>query len=195
MAFSYLVITDVFFAFLVLFIVRRFLRDSNPPIASLPPGPKGLPIVGNILDMPSQKEWLTFAKWGEQYGELSHSPMIRIIDRVICCKGGICSVTLLGQTLIILNSAELAVEMLEKKSSIYSDRPILQMGGELVGWKNTLVLLPYGDRFRRFRRLFHRAIGSPATLKQFIPLEELETHNFLRRIMAKPADVATHIRR
>ncbi len=29
--------------------------------------------------------------------------------------------------------------MLEKKSVIYSDRPVLQMGGELVGWKRTLV--------------------------------------------------------
>ena len=26
-------------------------------------------------------------------------------------------------------------------------RPVLWMGGELVGWKNTLVLLPYGDIF------------------------------------------------
>ena len=84
--------------------------------------------------------------------------------------------------------------MLDKKSSIYSDRPTLQMGGELVGWKNTTVLLSYGDRFRRSRRLFHRIIGNNATVKQFLPLEELQTRQFLRRVLAKPADLPAHIR-
>ncbi|RDB15646.1 hypothetical protein Hypma_004027 [Hypsizygus marmoreus] len=125
--------------------------------------------------MPSEQEWLTFAQWGEQYGD-------------------ICSVTVLGQTLIILNSSKIAVEMLEKKSPIYSDRPILEMGGNLVGWKNTLVLLQYGDRFRRFRRLFHSVIGTRSTLKQFLPVEEIETHKFLKRVLAKPEDVAGHVR-
>lgn len=101
---------------------------------------------------------------------------------------------MLGQTFIILNSAETAIEMLEKKNSIYSDRPTLHMGGELVGWKNALVLLPYGDRFRRFRRLFHQAIGSSSAIRQFLPLEEFETRRFLRRVLAKPADLAAHVR-
>jgi hypothetical protein len=45
--------------------------------------------------------------------------------------GDISSVTVLGQPLIILNSSKIAVDMLEKKSAKYSDRPILPMGGEL----------------------------------------------------------------
>lgn len=102
--------------------------------------------------------------------------------------------TVLGQPLIIVNSAKVATDMLDKKSSIYSDRPVLQMGGELVGWKNTLALLPYGDRFRRYRRHFHRLIGSNAIIKQFLPVEEIETHRFLRRVLAKPDDLSTHIR-
>lgn len=85
--------------------------------------------------------------------------------------------------------------MLDKKSAIYSDRPTLQMGGELVGWKNTLVLLPYGDRFRRSRRLFHKLIGSQAAMARFFPQEELETRRFLRRVLTKPDDLAVHIRK
>jgi hypothetical protein len=69
MALSYLTIIDIFFAFLALFVFQKFLRRLSPPPASLPPGPKGLPVVGNILDMPSEKEWLTFAQWGERWGE------------------------------------------------------------------------------------------------------------------------------
>lgn len=109
--------------------------------------------------------------------------------------GDICSVTVLGQPLIILNSAKMAIDMLDKKSAIYSDRPILQMAGELVGWKNTLVLLPYGDRFRRYRRLFHSLIGNQSMIKRFYPSEELEARKFLRRILAKPDDLAAHVRK
>lgn len=97
--------------------------------------------------------------------------------------------------MIILNSARAAVDMLDKKSAIYSDRPTLQMGGELVGWKNTLVLLPYGDRFRRYRRIFYSLIGSQATMKQYHPPQELETRRFLRRVLSKPEELAAHVRK
>lgn len=103
--------------------------------------------------------------------------------------------TVLGQPLIILNSTKTAIEMLGKKSSIYSDRPTLWMGGELVGWKNSLALLRYNERFRRFRRLFHGLMGSHASMKQFLPVEELETRRFLRRVLAKPEDLSTHVRK
>jgi len=35
----------------------------------LPPGPKGLPILGNVLDVPAVRQWETFRDWGNQYGE------------------------------------------------------------------------------------------------------------------------------
>jgi hypothetical protein len=57
-------------------------------------------------------------------------------------------VTIFSQTAVVLNSIEVAIEMLDKKSGIYSDRPVLQMGGELCGWRDNLVLTPYGERFR-----------------------------------------------
>ncbi|KAF9483933.1 cytochrome P450 [Pholiota conissans] len=154
--------------------MRAFLRSNKK--LSLPPGPKGLPLVGNILDMPSEKEWLTFARWGELYGD-------------------ICSVTVLGQPLIVVNSSKNAIDMLDKKSAIYSDRPVLLMGGELVGWKNTMVLLPYGDRFRRYRRLFHNLIGNQTAVKRFRPSQQIETRRFLRRILLSPNEFSDHVRR
>lgn len=69
------------------------------------------------------------------------------------------------------------------------------MGGELCGWKNTLVLLPYGDRFKRARRLFHNLIGSQATMRQYFPAEELETKKFLRRVLVDPQELQAHVRK
>lgn len=76
--------------------------------------------------------------------------------------------------------------MLDKKSSIYSDRPILQMCGELVGWCRTVALTQYGERFRSIRRLMHGVVGSRAAVQPFAPMLELETHRLLRRILERP---------
>ena len=85
--------------------------------------------------------------------------------------------------------------MLERKGSIYSDRPVMQMGGELVGWKNTLVLLPYGERFRNSRRLAHKLFGTHSTMKQFLPVEEKETRKLLARLLDRPERFSEHIRK
>lgn len=97
--------------------------------------------------------------------------------------------------MIILNSAQQAMDMLDKKSSIYSDRPVLVMGGEIVGWKYILALTPYGERFREYRRFIHKLIGAKPQIERFHGLEEFETHRFLRRVLKKPDDVAAHIRK
>lgn len=34
-----------------------------------PPGPKGLPVVGNILDVPKRKPWKIYAEWGRKCGQ------------------------------------------------------------------------------------------------------------------------------
>ncbi|KAG6877771.1 hypothetical protein C0993_004146 [Termitomyces sp. T159_Od127] len=156
--------------FLALFLFFGRQKRGGP----LPPGPKWYPFIGNLLDVPSEREWVTFGKWGERYGK-------------------ICSINVLGRTMVIINSAKIAREMLEKKSLIYSDRPVMQMAGNLVGWRNTLPLMPYGDRVRLHRRLLHDTIGSKASIQQF-SLVQVETHRFLRRVLANPTDLFQHTR-
>lgn len=39
--------------------------------------------------------------------------------------------TVLGQPILILNTQEAAIDLLDKKSAIYSDRPYLAMAGEM----------------------------------------------------------------
>ena len=68
----------------------------------------------------------------------------------LLCTGDMMSVTVFGQTYVILNSSKRAVELLDDKGAIYSCRPVIPVGGELVGWNRALVALPYhdGSKFR-----------------------------------------------
>ncbi|KAI0650117.1 cytochrome P450 [Trametes meyenii] len=156
----------------VILLNRLFSRKRQGP---LPPGPKGLPIIGNMLDMPASHEWRTYAQWGQRWGD-------------------IVSVSFLGQPFIILNSAKHAVELLEKKSSIYSSRPVIPVGGELVGWKRTLVLQPYGNSFREYRRLIFQLIGSKKHMERFVPLVEAKTRDMIVNVYQEPTKLLDHIR-
>jgi hypothetical protein len=69
---------DVCVAALALFLVKQLLPKRRS--APLPPGPKGLPLVGNMFDMPKSHDWVTHKKWGEQYGKsyLGKNPSVFI---------------------------------------------------------------------------------------------------------------------
>lgn len=53
-------------ALLIIFYSQTGKKRSRAP---LPPGPKGLPLLGNIADLPQSQPWTTFAKLGDKYGE------------------------------------------------------------------------------------------------------------------------------
>ena len=49
-----------------LYLKRKNVRSfSHLP---LPPGPKGLPVIGNLRDMPTRFEWKTYHKWSKELG-------------------------------------------------------------------------------------------------------------------------------
>ncbi|KAG1805099.1 uncharacterized protein HD556DRAFT_1478862 [Suillus plorans] len=74
-----------------------------------------------------------------------------------------------GMHIVALNSVKSAVEMLDKKSSIYSNRQYLQ----------------YGEHFRSFRKNCHCIFGSRTALVAYHPIDEMETCRFLKRVLAK----------
>ena len=46
-----------------------FRSQRHKQLLPLPPGPRGLPIVGNLLDMIAARETDTLEKWKYEYGE------------------------------------------------------------------------------------------------------------------------------
>lgn len=112
-------------AFLVLYLVVPRFRSKGP----LPPGPRGLPVIGNALDMPKDYEWEHWAKHKDLYG--SFIPLESTPDSRLPSEGPISSVNALGTRVIIINDLQIAIDLLETRSSIYSNRPVFPFAGEM----------------------------------------------------------------
>lgn len=101
---------------------------------------------------------------------------------------------LFGQRLIILNNADDATTLLDKRGSNYSGRPAFTMGGELVGWNKSMAFLQYDEQLKQCRRYISQAMGSKNAVVKYHRLIELENRKFLRRLSQVPENVHEHIR-
>ncbi|KAJ7869991.1 cytochrome P450 [Mycena leptocephala] len=132
---------------------------------NLPPGPLSFPICGNFFQIPAKEEWLTFTSWANMFGDCVHLNMF-------------------GQSLVVLNSFEAANELLNFRSSLYSDRPQLIMAGDLIGFDRMLGLIPYGSVFRKLRRLVHKELGNSAA-QAYQPYQEHASRNLIHDLILR----------
>ncbi|KAF7330594.1 Cytochrome P450 [Mycena sanguinolenta] len=157
---------------ILLYALRWNRNRSRLP---LPPGPRKLPLVGNIFDMPTESQWETFLNWSKQF------------------KSDIIHLNVAGTSIVVLSSIEAVKELFEKRSALYSDRPRLSMLVELMGWDFAIAFMKYGDRWRSHRKIFHEAFNIGA-VEQFQPQELAATHELLRRLLRGSTDVMKDFR-
>jgi hypothetical protein len=61
-------IVDVFAVLLFLATIRAIRDHTRRKGLPYPPGPRPLPIIGNMLDIPKQFSWVTYSKFSKTYG-------------------------------------------------------------------------------------------------------------------------------
>ena len=59
---------DVATICVALYIAKRLFRRYISTALPLPPGPSGLPLIGNVLDIPQTTPYKTYERWGQDYG-------------------------------------------------------------------------------------------------------------------------------
>ncbi|KAJ5606798.1 Cytochrome P450 E-class group I [Penicillium hordei] len=145
---------------------------------SLPPGPLRRPIIGNLFDFPKRgsKEWEHWLKHKDLYGPIS-------------------SLVTMGQTVILLNKSEVAYDLLEKRSAIYSSRPPSVFGAELAGWNRFFTMQGDPNLVRTHRKFISSLIGSKNAISILHPKLELGARHFLLQTLQHPGSLIDNIRR
>ncbi|CAE6434855.1 unnamed protein product [Rhizoctonia solani] len=149
--------------YLTLILLWRLIRR---PKIRYPPSPTSIPLIGNLFSIPAGHDHIAFSKLGEQLGS------------------DIIFLEILGQKIIVLNSLEVALEVLEKRSAFYSDRPRIPMiqEPELMNWSGHVSLLGYNDLWRHYRRIMNNWLSVRA-VSQFSNLQEQQARSLLRRLL------------
>ncbi|KAL4772057.1 cytochrome P450 [Aspergillus nidulans var. acristatus] len=132
----------------------------------LPSGPPTLPILGNLHQIPVKGSYLKFTEWASQYG-------------------GLYSLKLGTGTAIVITEPRLVKEVIDRKSSKYSNRPESFVAHTITGGSHLLVM-QYGPLWRTMRKLVHQHFMEAAVEKSHIHVQNAEAVQMLRDFCVRP---------
>ncbi|KAF7972024.1 hypothetical protein HWV62_19237 [Athelia sp. TMB] len=165
-----LTVALVLLAAAAIYLVRARKRHSAP----LPPGPSALPLIGNLWHVPLRHPWLAFTDWANTYGDVVH------------LHG-------LGLSIVLLNSVPAVTELLDRRATVYSHRPVFPMVGQMMALDSSMPLMDYGPAWRFHRKLVRAALA-PEAVRKYRPLQEQLAVLMAQLFLVRPAEFDDHIR-
>lgn len=134
----------------------------------MPPGPTPLPFIGNRFDLPKSKPWIQFQEWSKVYG-----PIFTIwIGR---------------KPTVVISDPNIAVELMEKRSTKYSSRPRMVAMGEILWDEASILVQPYGKEWSVRRKLLHQAL-TPKALRLYKPVQDAEASRLCHHLLTNPSN-------
>lgn len=130
-------------------------RSNAKPGPKLPPGPRPIPIIGN-LHMLGQLPHRSLAKLAQKYGPIM---FLR-----------------LGQVpAIVVSSPQAAQLFLKEHDAVFANRPKMQVSHYYSYAAKGIALTPYGDYWRRVRKMCTLHLFTAAKVEGFEGLRRRET--------------------
>uniref|UniRef100_A0A0W0GC59 Putative cytochrome P450 n=1 Tax=Moniliophthora roreri TaxID=221103 RepID=A0A0W0GC59_MONRR len=139
----------------------------------LPPGPKMIPLLGNLHQFPPEYPHFKLTKWARQYGS------------VYSLKMG-------PGTAVVITDAAALKELMDKRSATTMDRPPNYIADAVAGGLN-MALARYTENWRTLRRTAH-AILTPQQSAKHLPIQRAEATQLLFDMLQTPESFYTHIR-
>ncbi|KAF2849263.1 cytochrome P450 [Plenodomus tracheiphilus IPT5] len=155
-------------------IVPNALKD--PRRRKLPPGPKGLPFVGNLLEFSdTETQRHKVISWHKQFGDVFY--------------------TKLGGTDYIWLSSPTAVkDLMDKRSSTYSSRVPSPLAQDVASAGRRQLFMPYGPRWRSIRKHSHTLLNLTSSVK-YQPIQDFESKVLLKELLESPDEFMSINRR
>ncbi|KAF7545642.1 hypothetical protein G7046_g9514 [Stylonectria norvegica] len=152
-------------------LVRRLSRKQRLPF---PPGPPAEALLGHLRIIPTDHPEYAYTQWGKDY------------------KSDILHFSMLGRSIIVLNSVQAARDLMDKRGANFADRPRFVLF-EVMGWGVTLTFLRWSPRFKLHRKLLQQSFTQSAC-KSYRPIQVEEARRAVRAIIRRPTDWEIHLR-
>nr|AGX15389.1 flavonoid 3' monooxygenase [Plectranthus barbatus] len=159
------VLSSVAAAVAVIWILLLLLKkptSSNPP---LPPGPRGLPLLGNLLSLDPELHTY-FAALAKTYGPIYSLKLGKKIG-------------------IVITSPDLAKAVFKDQDTTFANRDVPVAGKEAAYGGADIVWTPYGPEWRMLRKVCVREMLGQSTLDSVYGLRRREVRQTVGYLYSK----------